>query len=51
MDGFGIERAHIVGLSMGAYTGLQFALKYPQRVISLLFSSGGSGGHGDREKY
>jgi len=52
LDGFGIDRAHIVGLSMGAYAGLQFALKYPQRVQSLLFASGGSGApRGEREKY
>ena len=47
LDGFGIERAHIVGLSMGAYTGLMFALRYPERVTSLLFASGGSGAFGD----
>ena len=47
LDSFGIERAHIVGLSMGAYTGLMFALRYPERVTSLLFASGGSGAFGD----
>ena len=47
LDSFGIERAHIVGLSMGAYTGLMFALRYPERVTSLLFASGGSGASGD----
>ena len=47
LDSFGIERAHIVGLSMGAYTGLMFALRYPQRVTSLLFASGGSGAFRD----
>lgn len=43
LDGFGIGKAHVVGLSMGAYTGLQFAMRYPERVTSLLFASGGSG--------
>ncbi len=43
LDGFGIEKAHVVGLSMGAYSGLQFAIRYPERVVSLLFASGGSG--------
>ena len=47
LDSFGIERAHIVGLSMGAYTGLMFTLRYPERVTSLLFASGGSGAFGD----
>jgi len=46
LDHFDILAAHIVGLSMGAYTGLQFALQYPGRVRSLLFASGGSGAPG-----
>jgi pimeloyl-ACP methyl ester carboxylesterase len=53
LDDFGIDKTHIVGLSMGAYTGLQFALRYPDRVSSLLFASGGSGAsldHGDRDQ-
>jgi pimeloyl-ACP methyl ester carboxylesterase len=52
LDHFGFASAHIAGLSMGAYTGLQFALEYPDRVTSLLFASGGSGGPADgREKF
>jgi pimeloyl-ACP methyl ester carboxylesterase len=53
MDALGIDRAHLVGLSMGAYSGLHVALKYPDRVRSLVFSSGGSGAapDDDREKY
>lgn len=52
LDHFGLERTHIVGLSMGAYTALQFALHYPHRVRSVLFASGGSGGVAtDRVKY
>jgi len=43
MDALGIDKAHLVGLSMGAYAGLQVALAYPDRVLSLVFSSGGSG--------
>lgn len=43
LDALKIERAHLVGLSMGAYAGLQFALSYPDRVRSLVFASGGSG--------
>lgn len=43
MDALGIASAHLVGLSMGAYTALQFALAHPDRVRSLVFSSGGSG--------
>lgn len=52
MDALGIAQAHLVGLSMGAYAGLQVALAYPDRVKSLVFSSGGSGApKGDREKF
>lgn len=43
LDALQIERAHIVGLSMGAYTGLQTALRHPGRVSALVFASGGSG--------
>jgi len=48
---FGIDKAHVVGLSMGAYTALQACVKYPERVTSMVFCGGGSGGtHDDREK-
>ncbi|MEQ6333761.1 alpha/beta hydrolase [Sphingobium sp. MK2] len=43
LDHLGIGSAHLVGLSMGAYAGLQFALSFPDRVRSLVFCSGGSG--------
>lgn len=32
LDGLGIERAHLLGNSMGGYVGLEFALAYPERV-------------------
>lgn len=52
MNALEIERAHLVGLSMGAYAGLQFAMAYPDRTLSLVFSSGGSGAaKGDREQF
>ena len=43
MDHLGVEKAHLVGLSMGAYSALQFALAHPDRVTAVAFSSGGSG--------
>ncbi len=43
LDALSIPRAHIVGLSMGAYTGLRFALSHPDRVLTLAAASGGSG--------
>lgn len=45
LDHLGIDKAHVVGLSMGAYTGLVLALSHPGRVITLTAASGGSGSH------
>jgi pimeloyl-ACP methyl ester carboxylesterase len=51
LNGFGIERAHVVGLSMGGFCALQLGIRYPDRVSSLLVSSAGSGAnpHGRAE--
>lgn len=43
LDHLGIEKAHFVGLSMGAFTGLMICLRHPDRVRSLVAASGGSG--------
>ena len=43
LDGLGIERTHIVGVSMGAASSLQYALKEPRRVISATLVGIGSG--------
>ena len=43
MDGLGIDRAHVVGLSMGAYAALQFGLRYPQRATAIVAAAAGSG--------
>lgn len=45
LDHFGLARAHLVGLSMGAYTALRVALAHPDRVLSVVAASGASGGH------
>ena len=45
LDALGVARATVVGLSMGAYTGLTMALAAPERVAALVAASGGSGGH------
>ena len=39
----GLERAHIVGLSMGGFATLHFGLTYPSRARSLLIASCGYG--------
>jgi len=43
LDHLNIERAHIVGLSMGGYTTLQVALNHPGRVRSMVLAGTGSG--------
>src|SRR3989475_1238672 len=43
LDGLGIERAHLVGVSMGAASALQFTLKVPGRVLSATLVGIGSG--------
>ena len=43
LDGLGIEKAHLVGVSMGAASALQFALKQPGRVLSATLVGIGSG--------
>jgi len=43
LDHLEIERAHLIGLSMGGYTVLQVALNYPDRVRSLVLAGTGSG--------
>jgi pimeloyl-ACP methyl ester carboxylesterase len=40
-----IERAHLIGLSMGGYAALQFGLRYPEKTSALVAASVGSGSH------
>ena len=39
LDALGIEKAHIGGISYGGEISMTFALKYPQRALSLIVSS------------
>ncbi len=43
MDHAGIERAHIVGLSMGGFATLHFGLQHPARALSLCVAGCGYG--------
>jgi pimeloyl-ACP methyl ester carboxylesterase len=45
LDGLGIERAHVVGLSMGAFATLHFGMAYGARALSLVAAGVGSGAH------
>ena len=43
MQALGIEQAHVVGLSMGAYAALQFGLRFPEKVDAIVAAGVGSG--------
>ncbi len=43
MQGLKIERAHLVGLSMGGYAALQFGLRYPEKASAIVAAGVGSG--------
>jgi pimeloyl-ACP methyl ester carboxylesterase len=43
MAGLAIERAHIVGLSMGGYAALQFGLRHPKKASAIVAAGAGSG--------
>ena len=52
LDGLDIAVAHLVGLSMGGYAVLQFALHHPDRVSAVVASAAGSGSApGDRDQW
>ena len=52
LDGLGIERAHINGLSMGGFATLHFGLEYPDRALSLVVAGCGYGAKADaRERF
>lgn len=48
LDALQIERAHIVGLSMGGYSTLHFGLAYPHRALSLVVAGVGYGSSPDQ---
>jgi pimeloyl-ACP methyl ester carboxylesterase len=39
MDALGIEKAHVLGVSMGGYIAEELAMAYPGRVISLVLAT------------
>jgi pimeloyl-ACP methyl ester carboxylesterase len=45
LDGLGIAKAHVVGLSMGAFASLHFGMQYPARAHSITVAGGGYGAH------
>jgi pimeloyl-ACP methyl ester carboxylesterase len=51
MDTAGIERAHVVGLSMGGFAALHFGLEAPQRARSIVVAGAGYGAEKQVEGY
>jgi len=45
LDGLSIGKAHVVGLSMGAFASLHFGMQYPARALSITVAGGGYGAH------
>ncbi|MCJ9728652.1 alpha/beta fold hydrolase [Bradyrhizobium sp. PRIMUS42] len=45
---FGVERAHIIGLSMGGYATLNFGLAHPEMALSLVVTGAGHGSDPDK---
>jgi len=45
LDALGIQRAHVVGLSMGAFASLHFGMTYGYRALSITVAGGGYGSH------
>ena len=43
LDAMDIDRAHVCGLSMGAYTAVQFALAHPERCRAVVAAGVGTG--------
>lgn len=52
LDHLGVQKAHIVGLSMGGFATLHFGLRNPQKALSLSVTGCGYGAEkGDRERF
>ena len=48
LDGLGIDRAHVVGLSMGGFTALHLTLRHPARVSCAVVAGAGYGAAPER---
>ena len=51
MDGARIDRAHVVGLSMGGFATLHLGLEHPKRALSLVVAGAGYGAEKQHEAY
>jgi pimeloyl-ACP methyl ester carboxylesterase len=51
MDAAGIEKAHIVGLSMGGFACLHAGLRHPERLLSIVAAGAGYGAEKAHEDF
>ncbi len=51
MDAAEVDRAHVVGLSMGGFAALHFGLELPDRALSLVVAGAGYGAEKQFETY
>jgi pimeloyl-ACP methyl ester carboxylesterase len=49
LDGTGVQRAHVVGLSMGGFATLHLLMRHPDRVGAAVAAGVGYGAHPDRQ--
>ncbi len=47
LDALSIDKAHVVGLSMGGYAALHFGINYPNRALSIVVAGAGYGSNLD----
>jgi len=50
LNHLGIEKAHVVGLSMGGFAAMNFVVHYPDRALSVTLSGVGFGAEPDKTK-
>jgi pimeloyl-ACP methyl ester carboxylesterase len=48
LDGLGIDKAHVVGISMGGFCALHVGLRHPDRALSLVVAGTGYGAQPER---
>ena len=49
LDAVGVQRAHVVGLSMGGFATLHLLMRHPDRVTAAVVAGAGYGAHPDRQ--
>jgi len=50
LDGLGLDKAHICGLSMGGFAALHFGIHHPERALSLIVAGCGYGAEKDKRE-